>query len=65
MQQLKQCVSQMMIKEPTSPLVIKLHCPLGNANLAPHFILEELGVDFQLCLVERAFTSEGIDAPLV
>ena len=54
-----------MIKEPTSPLVIKLHCPLGNANLAPHFILEELGVDFQLCVVERAFTSKGIDAPLV
>jgi glutathione S-transferase len=26
----------------------------GNASLAPHFILEELGVPFQLRLVDRA-----------
>lgn len=24
-----------------------------NASMAPHFILEELGVDFELCLVDR------------
>ena len=25
----------------------------GNASLAPHFVLEEMGVDFELVLVDR------------
>jgi glutathione S-transferase len=34
--------------------MITLHYHPGNANLAPHMLLEELGVPFELVLVERA-----------
>ena len=34
--------------------MIKLHYHPGNANLAPHILLEELGVPFELLLVDRA-----------
>lgn len=34
--------------------MIELHYSPGNANLAPHFILEELGVDFKLVEVDRS-----------
>ncbi len=33
--------------------MIDLHYSSGNANLAPHFILEDLGVDFRLMPVDR------------
>jgi glutathione S-transferase len=34
--------------------MIELHYSPGNANLGPHFILEELGVDFRLVEVDRS-----------
>ena len=34
--------------------MITLHYHPGNANLAPHMLLEELGVPFELVLVDRA-----------
>jgi glutathione S-transferase len=34
--------------------MIELHYSPGNANLAPHFILEELGVAFRLAQVDRS-----------
>jgi len=34
--------------------MIELFYSPGNANLAPHFILEELGIDFQLKLLDRS-----------
>jgi len=33
--------------------MITLHYHPGNANLAPHIVLEELGVPFELALVDR------------
>ena len=34
--------------------MLKLHYHPGNASLTPHMLLEELGVPFQLELVDRA-----------
>ncbi len=34
--------------------MIELYYSPGNANLAPHFILEDLGIDFRLRLLDRA-----------
>jgi glutathione S-transferase len=34
--------------------MIELHYSSGNANLAPHFILEDLGLDFKLVRIDRA-----------
>jgi len=34
--------------------MIELYYSPGNANLAPHFILEDLGIDFRLKLLDRA-----------
>jgi glutathione S-transferase len=34
--------------------MIQLHCFPGNASMTPHLLLEELGVPFELKLVDRA-----------
>lgn len=34
--------------------MIQLHYHPGNASMAPHILLEELGRPFELCLVDRA-----------
>lgn len=34
--------------------MLQLHYYLGNASLTPHMLLEELGVPYQLALVDRA-----------
>jgi glutathione S-transferase len=36
------------------PAVLQLHWFPGNASVAPHMLLEELGVRFELRLVDRA-----------
>ena len=37
--------------------MIDLHYSPGNANLAPHFILQELGIEHRLVLVDRAINA--------
>jgi glutathione S-transferase len=37
--------------------IYKLYYYPGNANLAPHMLLEELGVDYELVLVDRGNNS--------
>ncbi len=36
----------------------KLYYFPGNANLAPHILLEELGVEYQLCFVDRGHNAQ-------
>lgn len=40
--------------------MIELHYSPGNANLAPHFILEELAIDFQLVEVDRSINAHKL-----
>ncbi|MBC8267235.1 MAG: glutathione S-transferase family protein [Rhodospirillaceae bacterium] len=44
--------------------MIELHFAPGNANLAPHFILEELGLDFKLTQVDRSVNAHKSPAYL-
>ena len=44
--------------------MIELHFAPGNANLAPHFILEELGLDFKLTEVDRSVNAHKSPAYL-
>ena len=37
--------------------MIQLHYYPGNANLAPHILLRELGLPFELCLVDRTLNA--------
>src|SRR5437879_6380165 len=39
---------------PPTRAVYELYYAPGNANLAPHFVLEEVGAKFRLTLVDRA-----------
>lgn len=36
----------------------KLHYYPANANAAPHMLLEEIGVNFELCLVDRSIDAQ-------
>ena len=37
--------------------MIELHYAPGNASMAPHILLHELGLPFQLRLVDRALSA--------